>query len=159
MSRRVGWIVGGAVVTLLAAGALLMWLTMPGDSAPARTPTPSAAATHDVAADAQAALEAHLEECTAAGAPSGVLPEACGIRIPWGAEFASVTDVRFRIDRMPDLALTGDDGFTADGGVLVATGTGTGQDGTARTETYRTDTWSVRGGIEDTDDGIVVSVW
>lgn len=161
MSRRTGWIVGAALAALVLAGVVIVGLTVSGSPSaePSPDPAPSESVEHDIRADAQTALEKHLDECAGAGAPDGVVPDGCGIRIPWGSEFASVTDVRFRIERMPELALTADDGFTADGGVLVATVTGTGQDGAARTETYRTDTWGVRGEVEVTDDDVDVIVW
>ena len=110
----------------------------------------------DAATDAaQAALDEHLEACTAKG---GEQPEGCGIRIPWGTEFREVSDVRYRVETLPSLLLSGT-GFTAGGGVLVATVTGTGQDGSARTTTYRTDSWMVRGDATFTDTAIALTVW
>lgn len=109
---------------------------------------------------AQAQLEEHLDACTApAGtAPASTPPAGCGIRIPWGTEFRAVTDIAYRIERLPVIALAATE-FTAADGVLVATVTGTGQDGAARTTTYRTDSWSVRGDVAFTDDDLVLSVW
>ena len=106
-------------------------------------------------AAAQAALDEHLEACTADG---GAQPEGCGIRIPWGTEFREVADVAYRIESLPSIALSGT-GFTASGGVLVATITGTGQDGAARTTTYRTDAWMVRGDVSFTETAIALTVW
>lgn len=110
----------------------------------------------DAATDAaQAALDEHLEACTAKG---GEQPAGCGIRIPWGTEFREVSDVSYRIETLPSLALSRT-GFTAGGGVLVATVTGTGQDGAARTTTYRTDSWMVRGDATFTETAIALTVW
>lgn len=159
MNGRSGWMIGGGVVVLLAAVVAVIWWSTSGAPSPAASPTPSASATRDAQAEAQAALDEHLDDCVDRGAPNGAVPAGCGIRIPWGSEFASVTDVRFRVERMPRLVFTEDDGFTADGGVLVATVTGTGQDGVARTETYRTESWGVRGEVEQTADDIDVIVW
>lgn len=160
MSRRSGWIMAGVGVLIVAVG-VVVWLALAGapTATPSPEPTPSPSVSLDMRAEAQAALEEHLEECTALGAPNGAVPAGCGIRLPWGAEFASVTDVRFRIERLPELTLSDDGGFTADGGVLIATVTGTGQDGAARTETYRTESWGVRGEVESSDDGVAVTVW
>lgn len=104
---------------------------------------------------AQAALDDHLEQCTSAG---GVQPAGCGIRIPWGVEFREVSDVAYRVETLPTIALRFPM-FTAGDGVLVATVTGTGQDGSARTETYRTERWSVRGDVSFTEKGVAVTVW
>ncbi|WP_223626176.1 hypothetical protein [Microbacterium sp. EST19A] len=104
---------------------------------------------------AQKQLDAHLDACTA---PAKATPEGCGIRIPWGTEFRAVTEMRFRIEQAPVVTLTAT-GFSADGGVLVATVTGTGQDGAERTTTYRTDSWSVRGDIAFTADGLELTAW
>ncbi|WP_337006393.1 MULTISPECIES: hypothetical protein [unclassified Microbacterium] len=102
---------------------------------------------------AQAQLDEHLQECTV---PAGRVPAQCGIRIPWGTEFHDVSEIRYRIEASPVIALTSA-GFSADGGVLIATVTGTGQDGAARTTTYRTESWSVRGEVSFTDDALVLS--
>lgn len=104
---------------------------------------------------AQSALDEHLAQCTEGG---DVIPSGCGIRIPWGTEFRAVSEYRYRIEQLPTIVLDGT-GFRADEGVLVSTLTGTGQDGTERTTTYRTDSWSVRGEISFTVDDLVVTVW
>ncbi len=104
---------------------------------------------------AQTQLDEHLETCTA---PGSEVPDGCGIRIPWGTEFREVTEIDYRIDESPTITLTST-GFTAEGGVLVATVTGIGQDGAARTVTYRTDSWSLRGEASFTADGVVLSAW
>lgn len=104
---------------------------------------------------AQKQLDEHLETCTE---PGTALPTGCGIRIPWGTEFREVSDIRYRIEQLPTIVLSGA-GFRADGGALVATVTGTGQDGAARTTSYRTESWSVRGDVSFTEDGVALSVW
>jgi hypothetical protein len=104
---------------------------------------------------AQSALDEHLAECTTGGAE---VPAGCGIRIPWGTEFRAVSDIRYRIETPPVLTLT-TTRFDATDGVLVATVTGTGQDGSPRTTTYRTESWLVRGDVAFTETGVVLSPW
>lgn len=125
---------------------------LPGDDA---TVAIEAALRPEATAAAQTRLDEHLETCTA---PGSEIPEGCGIRIPWGTEFREVTDIRYRIDESPAIALTPTN-FTADGGVLVATVSGTGQDGGSRTTTYRTESWTLRGEVSFTAEGIVLSFW
>lgn len=104
---------------------------------------------------AQEQLEEHLAACTA---PADSEPEHCGIRIPWGTEFRSVSGFRYRVEALPKVALDGS-AFRADGGVLVSTVSGTGQDGAERTTTYRTESWSIRGEVAFTADDLELSVW
>lgn len=161
MNRRLAWTIGCGVAALLVAGAAVwLWLASSETPSPQATTTATSSPTPDldVQALAQQALDEHLEECTSDEVTAGVVPDGCGIRIPWGIEFAAVNDVRFRIEQLPVLKLT-DDGFVAEGGILVATVSGTGQDGGPRTETYRTDSWTLRG--DATVDGGVVDldVW
>ncbi|WP_341956891.1 hypothetical protein [Microbacterium sp. LWH13-1.2] len=159
MTRRLAWTMGAGVAALIIAGAAV-WLWQ-STSVPRSTPASPAATvapTTDPQSLAQQQLDEHLESCTAEKVAGAAVPEGCGIRIPWGTEFAAVESVRFRIDRMPVLELT-DDGFVADGGVLVATVSGTGQDGAARTETYRTESWSVRGDVALDGDRVDLDVW
>ncbi|MDF2508897.1 MAG: hypothetical protein K0Q52_2756 [Microbacterium sp.] len=104
---------------------------------------------------AQKQLDDQLEACTTAGSAP---PEGCGIRIPWGTEFRAVSEYRYRIEKLPTLTLTGS-AFTADDGALVATLTGTGQDGAEREATYRTDSWSVRGDVTFSAEDLVLSPW
>lgn len=104
---------------------------------------------------AQTALDEHLADCTESGE---IMPSGCGIRIPWGTEFLGVTDVRYRIDSSPVLTLN-PAGFDAANGVLIATVTGTAQDGDTRTTTYRTESWSLRGDVAFTETGVELSVW
>lgn len=113
-------------------------------------------AVRDAATEAaQAVLDEHLAQCTAAG---GAPAAGCGIRTPWGVEFREVSDVAYRIETLPTIAVTAT-AFAAGEGVLIATVTGTGQDGTARTTTYRTDDWKVRGDVSFTETGIDLAVW
>lgn len=109
----------------------------------------------EATAAAQQALDEHLEECTSSGE---VVPDGCGIRIPWGTDFRDVSEVRYRIEALPTIVLS-ESGFTAAVGALVATVSGTGQDGTARTLTYRTDDWSVRGDVTFSDRELVLETW
>lgn len=165
--RRLAWTIGLGIAALIIAGAAL-WLWQastvdpPTPASPAATVEPTAeptvAPTADPRALAQQQLDEHLKDCTDTEAAGGAVPDGCGIRIPWGTEFVAVESVRFRIDRLPVLELT-DDGFVADGGALVATVSGTGQDGAARTETYRTESWSVRGDVEIDGDRVDLDVW
>jgi len=104
---------------------------------------------------AQETLDEHLEECTSSGE---VVPDGCGIRIPWGTDFRDVSEVRYRVEALPTIVLS-ESGFTAADGALVATVSGTGQDGTARTLTYRTDDWSVRGDVTFSDRELVLETW
>lgn len=109
---------------------------------------------------AQRRLDAHLATCTETrdGADAGIPPEHCGLRIPWGADLAGVSGIRFRVEQPPAVTLDGD-GFVADGGVLVATVSGAGHDGAERSVTYRTENWTVRGDVTFTADGIELSAW
>lgn len=148
-----------AVPTELLEGAATVTVLPGGESAPA------VAATRRPEAEdaARAQLDARLERCTAPSSDSAgdaaARPAAgCGIRIPWGTEFRSIDDVGYRIERAPALELA-DDTFRATGGVLVATVHGVGQDGTQRTVTYRTSSWSVRGDVDYTADDIILTPW
>jgi hypothetical protein len=114
-----------------------------------------AAVRPEATAVAQAQLDEILEACTAAGTD---VPDGCGIRIPWGTEFREVDGIRYRIDEPPVITLM-PTGFTAEGGTLVATVTGTGQNGEALTTTYRTASWSLRGDVAFTADDLVLSPW
>lgn len=157
MKRRTGWAIGGAVAAAAVAGALL-WLWQEPAASPASSPRPTPAATTPAPASerAQEELDAALIACAESTASSP--PEHCGIRIPWGTEFAGVTGIRYRIDTLPTLTIDGA-AFTAEGGVLVATVSGTGQDGAPRSETYRTENWAVRGDITITDDDVQIDIW
>lgn len=167
MSRRTGWLIAvGIIVLALIGGAV--WLWQARDDAPAvPSETPAAASTPEPTGDTltlvQDELDAQLLSCTKEETVGGAAPDDCGIRIPWGTEFTAVESMTFRIEQLPaaELTTTGDeiDGFIATGGVLVATITGTGPDGTPRTETYRTETWEVRGDVSLSDDRVAITVW
>lgn len=145
-----GYTVAAAPTALLSGGTAAR--VLPGDHATAEI---DAALRPEATTAAQSRLDEHLEACTT---PAAEPPDGCGIRIPWGTEFREVTDIRYRIDESPTIALT-PTSFAADGGVLVATVTGTGQDGTARTTTYRTESWTLRGEVSFTAEGIALSAW
>lgn len=106
---------------------------------------------------AQQRLDELLEACAAEKA---VPADGCGIRIPWGTDFRTVDSAAFRIDTMPTVVL-GDDGasFTASGGELVATLTGTARDGTSRTTTYRSENWAVRGDVTLAGNEMTLTAW
>lgn len=106
-------------------------------------------------AAAQQRLDAVVEACTR---PATEIPEACGFRIPWAADLAEVDGIRFRVEEPPTLAVTLPT-FHADGGVLVATLTGTGTDGESAAVTYRTEDWMLRGDVTVKNAGVVLSVW
>ena len=101
-------------------------------------------------------LAQHLEVCTRSAAE---VPESCGIAVPWAADFSALSEVSYRIEQPPVISLTLSS-FHADEGVLVATVTGTDIDGeTAKTASYRTTNWSLRGDVDFTAVDIVLSVW
>lgn len=145
-----GYSVAAVPESLLSGNGTL--LVLPGEAAEIVV---EAELRPDATAAAQHQLDEHLASCTA---PASAMPEACGIRIPWGTEFRAITDVRYRIEQAPSITLDAT-GFSAAGGVLVATVTGTGQDGSARTTTYRTDDWSLRGDFSFTADGLTLAPW
>ncbi|OIJ33143.1 MULTISPECIES: hypothetical protein [unclassified Microbacterium] len=136
--------------TLLTGTAEVV--VLPGDDATAGV---TAELRPEATEAAQTQLEAYLTSCTADGT---VVPENCGVRIPWGTEFREISDIAFRVERFPAVLLT-PTAFTADDGILEATVTGTGQDGAARTVTYRSTAWSVRGGVDVTADELALTVW
>lgn len=127
-------------------------IVLPGEAAAVSLDTALLPAATEAA---QTALDEHLAECTTGGAD---IPAGCGIRIPWGTEFRAVSDIRYRIETPPALTLT-PTGFDAEDGVLVATVTGTGQDGNPRTTTYRTESWLLRGDASFTETSVVLSPW
>lgn len=162
MNRRVAWAIGGAAAALVIAGAALWLWQSSSDVSPEAGPTTTTSSAPtpdtDVQAVAQRELDDHLEDCTSESVDGDAVPDRCGIRIPWGTEFAAVDEVRFRIERLPVLVLT-DGGFVADGGILVATVSGTGQDGAPRTETYRTDSWTLRGDVTVDGSEVELDIW
>lgn len=112
--------------------------------------------TEDAAAQVQAQLDPYLDECTA---PGSVVPEACGIRIPWAADLAALDSLTYRMERSPAVALAPADGsFAATGGVLVVTATGTTHARAPGAFTYRTDDWALYGSIAFRGDELVLAV-
>ncbi len=142
--------VAAAPATLLTGAAEVV--VLPGGSAAAKVTAELRPAATDAA---QAQLEDYLQTCTAGGSE---VPENCGIRIPWGTELREVSDVAFRVERYPAVALD-PVAFTAHDGILEATVTGVGHDGQARTVTYRNTAWSVRGTVEVGTDELALTVW
>lgn len=99
----------------------------------------------------------YLEQCTA---PTIAVPSSCGIRVPWAADLAALTELKFRIDAAPEFSLAPDgSGFTATGGTLVATATGVDDGGAEASFTYRDSDWAVRGSVGFTIDGLTLEVW
>lgn len=105
---------------------------------------------------AQAQLDEHLSICTDTAEAAA---EGCGIQIPWGTEFQSASEFRYRVEQLPVIVLSADGAFSAENGVLTATVAGIGQDGKIREATYRTESWSVRGEVTFTETGLAVSPW
>jgi hypothetical protein len=110
----------------------------------------------DAAAQAQGFVEEYARTCTL---PASSVPAACGLRIPWSADLAALDRIAYRIERMPNLSIAGDGAsFAATGGVLVATATGAGHDGSPASATYRNDDWSFRGIVRVEGDQLVLGV-
>lgn len=115
-----------------------------------------ASVSSEATAAAQEQVERYLEDCAA---PAPVVPENCGLRVPWAADLVSLERIAFRIEQVPALALAPDGrSFDATGGVIVATATGTTPAGEAASFTYRADDWAVRGSVTFTGDEMVLSV-
>lgn len=105
---------------------------------------------------AQQQLNAYADAC-AKRATS--VPDHCGLRVPWGADLATLSSIAFRIDRYPVLTLAADGtSFNAVDGKIVATAQGTTRNGTAGTFTYSADDWALRGSMSFADDQMVLSV-
>jgi hypothetical protein len=110
----------------------------------------------DATALAQDRLDAYAEACAA---PATAVPDACGIRVPWAVDLASLESIAFRVEQLPQLVLSADGTtFDATGGVIVATATGPARDGTAGRVTYRADDWALRGTVRFTGDEMVLAV-
>lgn len=159
MTRRTAWIVVAAVVGVAIAAGVVWFLVQPRGSAPR-------AAGWDIeklqdltgpeaTALAQQVFDEHLAECTE---PAAQTPDACGIEIPWAADFASVAGFRYRIEQAPVLTLAPPT-FRADDGILVATVTGVGLDGAPKTLTYRTENWMLRGDVTVKSGDVALDVW
>jgi len=105
---------------------------------------------------AQAQLEEYARACAE---PADTVPANCGLRVPWAADLATLDSIAFRIERMPQLALSPDaTAFDATGGVIVATATGTARDGATASFTYRADDWALRGTVSFEGDEMVLAV-
>lgn len=160
MKGRTVWIVVAAVAAVAIIGGAI-WLLAPRDTGAAAPRQGSERGADESMSDAsvrehaETQFESHLETCTKAGTEA---PASCGITIPWAADFSAVDGIRYRIEQAPALTLTPPT-FRADDGILVATVTGTGLDGTAKTLTYRTENWMLRGTVSVEDDGVVLEVW
>ncbi|HWI32548.1 MAG TPA: hypothetical protein VNT50_13770 [Microbacterium sp.] len=110
----------------------------------------------DAVAQAQTRLDVYLDQCTV---PATSLPEACGIRVPWAADLATLDGLAYRVEQRPSISLSPTDGtFAATGGVLVATASGTTRDGTAGSFTYRADDWALYGSLTFTGDEMLLAV-
>ena len=121
----------------------------------------SASLTPDAAANAQPAVNAYLEACTASSpeTPAPTSPASCGIGIPWGADLASAQGFVFRIETLPTVALDATGGFIAGGGSYVVTVSGLKRDGTPGEFTYRDDAWTLRGALVFTGGELVLQAW
>lgn len=164
MTRRTAWIVVTAVIGVaIVAGVVWFLLQSHGTQSHGTGPRASGGdiekvqdlTAPEMKAHAQQSLEELLTACTA---PAAETPASCGIEIPWAADFASVTGFGYRIEQEPVLTLTPPT-FRADDGILVATVTGVGLDGTAKTLTYRTENWMLRGDVAVKRGGVVLNAW
>lgn len=157
MSGRTRWLIAGAcAVVVLGAAVFVFWpRAMPVPDA-AVSSTPVATTAPPLAQQVQEQLDDHLTAC--AESDDAAPPAHCGISIPWGTEFTTVTGIRYRIEQMPRLTIDGET-FTAADGVIVATVTGTAPDGSARTETYRSTDWAVRGDLRIDGGSVTITVW
>jgi hypothetical protein len=99
------------------------------------------------------------EYATACAEPAEVVPDRCGLIVPWAADLAQLDRIAFRIERLPAVTLAPEtSSFAATGGVLVATAHGTTQNGTVGAFTYRTEDWSLRGSLGFEADALVLTV-
>jgi hypothetical protein len=119
------------------------------------TVTVDAILSPDAAPAAQEQLDAYADACAQ---PAETVPDKCGLRVPWGADLATLSSIAFRIDAYPAVTLAEDGTFAATGGDIVATATGTTRDGSPGTLTYRADDWALRGSITFTGDEMVLAV-
>ncbi|MFJ6651956.1 hypothetical protein ACIQLJ_04060 [Microbacterium sp. NPDC091313] len=107
-------------------------------------------------AEAQGQIDAYAAACTSGG-PS--VPAACGLRVPWAADFTAAISFAYRIDRSPQLRVSPDGAaFVAGGGDVVVTVSGAARDGGPAERTYRDDAWTLRGDVHLGSDGLVLSV-
>ncbi len=126
---------------------------LPGGSADAMV---EASVSSEATERAQAQLEEYARACAQ---PADAVPRNCGLRVPWAADLATLESIAFRIERMPQLALSPDaSAFDATGGIVTATATGTTRDGGTASFTYRADDWALRGIVSFEGDEMVLAV-
>ena len=147
-----------AVYTAVAAPADLVT----GESSAAVTNERSVAMSVDATlspnavAAAQQQLDVYADACAE---PAAAVPANCGLRIPWAADLATLSSIDFRIDAHPVVTIADDAcTFSATGGDIVATATGTTREGVPGTFTYRAQDWALRGSIVFEGDEMVLAV-
>jgi hypothetical protein len=105
---------------------------------------------------AQEQLDAYAGECTTT---ASAVPPHCGLRVPWAADLATLDSIAFRVEALPQVALSPDlRTFAATSGIVVATATGTTRDGGSASFTYRADDWALRGTIALSADEMQLAV-
>ncbi|MFT4220866.1 MAG: hypothetical protein QM611_10145 [Microbacterium sp.] len=110
----------------------------------------------DATALAQAQLDEYAHQCARSAT---AVPPHCGLKVPWGADLASLTSLDFRIEQTPQVELAADAAsFSATDGVIVATARGVARDGGEGEFTYRADDWSLRGSVRFDESGMVLAV-
>ena len=113
--------------------------------------------TEQAQSDAEAQLTAYLEACLE---PADDVDQGCGMVIPWPADLAEASEIVYRADAMPEIAVDLDAGtFQATGGAVAATVRGSLADGTESEFSYRTDDWSVYGSVAADGEGLLISVF
>ncbi|MEU1970080.1 hypothetical protein ABZ477_00310 [Microbacterium sp. NPDC019599] len=105
---------------------------------------------------AQEQLDAYAAACAA---PGDAVPAHCGLKVPWGADLATLDAIAFRIGALPQVALASDlTSFAATAGDVVATATGITREGATASFTYRADDWALRGTVILTPEGMRLQV-
>jgi hypothetical protein len=126
---------------------------LPGETVDAAV---EASLSPDATVLAQEQIDAYVTACTA---PAPVVPDNCGLRVPWAADLATLDAIAFRVEASPVLVIAADARtFAATQGSVVATATGTTREGSTASFTYRADDWALRGSIAFTGDEMVLSV-
>lgn len=116
----------------------------------------AASLTAEATVAAQEQLDAYIAACTVR---ASAVPDACGLRVPWAADLATLTSVAFRVEQQPVVELSADGTtFAATGGRVVATASGTARDGGAGAFTYRDDDWALRGTVAFQGNEMVLAV-
>jgi hypothetical protein len=106
--------------------------------------------------EAQRQIDVYAGTCTTGGA---TVPEACGLRVPWPADFTAASRFAYRVERTPVLRIDArGGGFVADGGDVTVTVTGTPRGDGPPAVTYRNDAWTLRGALVLDADGLTLSV-